>query len=252
MYIISVKRSIPFRHVCCDFNKAPPANPKAFKCRVRPLNPLSLALVYEDKKESQCAANDAGKWLSLLTASASYSEGLGFHSRAEDQISWLGNTGLLLLSRFVTIQEVRAKFLPVTRMCIFQSGASVATGWRVRVWKPAKQCFFLLENVQTGPESCPTTYSVDSFLSVKRTRRHFDYFTPSTAEVKNERMCTFTPSVHLRDVERVFIYRPVGCLLAVTTNIAWALTVLNSPIHRRSNNDVTWLPATCCLPNYKQ
>jgi len=159
--------------------------------------------------------NDTVKWLSLLTASASYSEGLGFHSRTADQIPLLGNTGLLLLSRFVTIQEVRAKFRPVIRMCIFQSGAGIVTGWRVRVWKPAKQCFFLLQNVQTGPESYPANYPVGSFLSVKRTRRHFDHFTPSTAEVKNEWMFTLPPlyaSVTWRGT------LPIGQL-----NISWRL-----------------------------
>ena len=122
--------------------------------------------------------NDAVKWLSLLTASASYSEGLGFHSRTADQISWLGNTGLFFLSSFVTIQELREKFLPVTRMCIFHLGAGIATGWTV-------------QNVQTGPKSYLGTYSVDYFVSVNRTRRHFDHFTPSNAEFKNEWMCTY-------------------------------------------------------------
>jgi hypothetical protein len=101
-------------------------------------------------------------------------------------------------------------------MCIFQLGAGIATGWTV-------------ENVQTGPESYLGTYSVDHFVSVKRTRRHFDHFTPSTAEVKNDWMCTNSPSVRLCDVNKNFIYRPVEYLTAVTTNIAWALTVLKSP-----------------------
>jgi len=60
MYSITVNRSIPFRHVCCDFNKAPSTNPKVFKCRVWPANPLSSALVYDDKRELQCAAKRRG------------------------------------------------------------------------------------------------------------------------------------------------------------------------------------------------
>jgi hypothetical protein len=88
-------------------------------------------------------------------------------------------------------------------MCVFQLGGGIAMGWTV-------------QNVQTGPES----YSVDYFVSVKLTRRHFDHFTPSTAEVKNEWMCTYSPSVRLRDVNRNFIYRPVEYLKVVTTNIA--------------------------------
>jgi len=65
-------------------------------------------------------------------------------------------------------------------------------------------------------------------------------------------MRTFTPTVCLRDVERDFIYRTVEYLMAVTTNIAWALTVLKRPKHRRSSNEITWLPATSFPSNYKQ
>jgi len=60
MYSITVNRSVLFRHVCCDLNKAPPTNPKVFTCRAWPANPLSSALVYDGKKESQCAAKRRG------------------------------------------------------------------------------------------------------------------------------------------------------------------------------------------------
>jgi len=49
----------------------------------------------------------------------------------------------------------------------------------------------------------------------------------------------FYPPVCLRDVDRDFIYRPVEKLMAFSTNIAWALTTLKNPIHRRSNNEIT-------------
>lgn len=153
------------------------------------------------RKNPNVLPNDAVKWLCLLTASALYSEGLGFHSRTADQISWLGSIGLLFLSRFLTAQEIRAKFLSVTRMCIFQLGAGIATGWKVRVSKPSKQCFLILQNVHTGPESYPATKSLDSFVSVSGPD---DIFTTLLHPLQRLRMsgCVLLPpSVCLRDVD---------------------------------------------------
>jgi len=81
----------------------------------------------------------------------------------------------------------------VTRLGAGWSGIQILVGTRD---------FFLLKNVQTSSEACPTSYSVGAGILSRVNRAGYEVQAfPSSAEVKNEWSHMSAPTTYLRVVD---------------------------------------------------